>query len=86
MDISTVGKKLNNFLFLKTEIKMKKKCDFCSKKVGFLGFECKCKNVYCPLHRLPENHQCSFNHRFFEKTLLDKKINIKCHFQKVEKI
>lgn len=35
-----------------------KKCDQCQKKVGLLGFECKCGKTLCATHRYPETHGC----------------------------
>jgi predicted nucleic acid binding AN1-type Zn finger protein len=35
-----------------------KKCDQCRKKVGLLGFECKCGKTLCATHRYPEAHGC----------------------------
>jgi hypothetical protein len=36
-------------------------CEFCGEKIGYLPFKCKyCGGTYCKKHRLPENHQCSF--------------------------
>ena len=40
-----------------------KKCFNCSKKVGSLGWKCKCGFTYCKGHRLPEDHKCDFNFR-----------------------
>jgi predicted nucleic acid binding AN1-type Zn finger protein len=34
------------------------KCTICQKKVGILGFECKCSGLFCDKHRLAESHQC----------------------------
>lgn len=28
-----------------------------------IGFDCKCGNRYCSIHRLPEEHKCTFNHK-----------------------
>jgi len=38
-------------------------CLICKKKLGLLGFTCKCKNIYCSLHRMAENHSCSFDYK-----------------------
>jgi predicted nucleic acid binding AN1-type Zn finger protein len=41
------------------------KCAFCNKKtsiVDSLSSTCKCRNVYCLKHRLPENHECNYNY------------------------
>lgn len=65
---------------------MKQKCHLCEKKVGLLAFDCKCGKVFCSRHRLPENHDCSFDHKTFEKKILNNAINVKCEFIKVEKI
>lgn len=48
---------------LKKEQKDKKRCFTCNKKVGLLGIECKCTFVFCNGHRMPENHQCDFDHK-----------------------
>jgi hypothetical protein len=37
-------------------------CEFCGTKIGSLPFKCKyCGGIYCSKHRLPENHQCTFD-------------------------
>lgn len=50
----------------------------CKKKIlqtdAIIG-QCKCDNVYCIVHRLPENHQCQFDWKkqgisILEKTLI----------------
>ncbi len=36
-------------------------CEHCGEKIGYLPFKCKyCGGTYCKKHRLPENHDCSF--------------------------
>uniref|UniRef100_A0A0E0LV80 AN1-type domain-containing protein n=1 Tax=Oryza punctata TaxID=4537 RepID=A0A0E0LV80_ORYPU len=39
------------------------KCMACRKKVGLLGFECRCGGVFCSLHRYADKHGCSFDFR-----------------------
>ena len=39
------------------------KCLICKKKVGYLGFECKCDGYFCSAHRYPEEHKCSYDHK-----------------------
>ncbi|CAO2585156.1 AN1-type zinc finger protein 6 [Lemmus lemmus] len=39
----------------------KNRCFMCRKKVGLLGFECRCGNVYCSVHRYSDVHSCSYN-------------------------
>jgi len=29
----------------------------------FAGFECRCGNVYCGLHRYSDKHDCSFDYK-----------------------
>ncbi|XP_020205477.1 zinc finger A20 and AN1 domain-containing stress-associated protein 5 [Cajanus cajan] len=36
----------------------KKRCKSCNKKVGLIGFECRCGDVFCGRHRYPEHHAC----------------------------
>ncbi|KAF4378157.1 hypothetical protein F8388_009031 [Cannabis sativa] len=37
------------------------RCKDCNKKVGLTGFSCRCGNVYCSRHRLPEQHACTYD-------------------------
>lgn len=36
----------------------KNRCTICNKKIGILGFSCRCNGNFCTLHRLPEQHNC----------------------------
>jgi len=37
-------------------------CDYCNKPIGYLPFKCKyCGGTFCKIHRLPENHECTFS-------------------------
>ena len=31
--------------------------------ISCLGFECRCGNVYCGLHRYSDKHDCSFDYK-----------------------
>ncbi|KAK2953516.1 putative AN1-type zinc finger protein 5 [Blattamonas nauphoetae] len=61
-----------------------KRCASCNKKVGVMGFECKCGNFYCTSHRLPESHKCSFDWK--TATTPTKSPNPKLETEKIEKI
>uniref|UniRef100_A0A1J3DRB2 Zinc finger A20 and AN1 domain-containing stress-associated protein 7 n=1 Tax=Noccaea caerulescens TaxID=107243 RepID=A0A1J3DRB2_NOCCA len=37
------------------------RCLSCNKKVGVMGFNCKCGSTFCGSHRYPEKHECSFD-------------------------
>lgn len=37
------------------------RCLSCNKKVGLMGFKCKCGSTFCGVHRYPENHECEFD-------------------------
>ncbi|XP_014665069.1 PREDICTED: AN1-type zinc finger protein 3-like [Priapulus caudatus] len=46
--------------------KNKKRCFKCKTKLELAFREmgrCKCEYVYCPLHRLPEQHDCIYDHK-----------------------
>ncbi|KAM6591729.1 zinc finger A20 and AN1 domain-containing stress-associated protein 1-like [Cannabis sativa] len=51
------------------------RCKYCNKKVGLTGFTCRCGNLYCGCHRLPETHACTYDFKGaarqnFELTLI----------------
>ncbi|XVF52745.1 hypothetical protein PTKIN_Ptkin05aG0043400 [Pterospermum kingtungense] len=37
------------------------RCFMCRKKVGLMGFKCKCGSTFCGEHRYAEKHECSFD-------------------------
>jgi len=44
-------------------------CEHCGEKINFLPFKCKyCGGAYCKEHRLPENHQCTFELKHVQNT------------------
>jgi hypothetical protein len=50
-----------------------KYCVICDKKLKITSTKCRCGNKYCSLHRLPEDHLCSFDykisdHKLYERT------------------
>lgn len=61
--------------------KLLNRCKICKKKVGLLGFTCKCSNSYdddkihafCALHRHPEDHNCPVDYRELGKLEIKKK-------------
>lgn len=41
----------------------KNRCFSCRKKVGLTGFDCRCGNVFCGVHRYSDSHSCSFDYK-----------------------
>ncbi|KAI5101228.1 AN1-type zinc finger protein 6 isoform 2, partial [Silurus meridionalis] len=39
------------------------RCFTCRKKVGLTGFDCRCGNVFCGVHRYTDVHNCNFNYK-----------------------
>lgn len=37
------------------------RCSSCRKRVGLMGFTCKCGVTFCGTHRYPEQHGCTFD-------------------------
>ena len=52
----------------------KDKCYKCDRKTGFRGIVCKCTFNFCMKCRLPEEHDCDFDHGKFEKERLKAKL------------
>lgn len=49
---------------------MKTRCEKCHKKVGFLGFKCKCGSIFCNEHRDYDKHDCTYDYKSESKTIL----------------
>ncbi|XP_047436871.1 AN1-type zinc finger protein 6 isoform X3 [Mugil cephalus] len=41
----------------------KNRCFTCRKKVGLTGFDCRCGNVFCCIHRYSDVHNCTFDYK-----------------------
>jgi len=52
--------------------KKKNRCYVCKKKVGILGFECRCEFVFCSSHRYPEEHECDFDVKQLQRDIVAK--------------
>jgi len=50
----------------------KTKCWNCTRKVGLLGYDCKCGYTFCKKHRVPEDHECNFDFMNTERESLAK--------------
>ena len=51
----------------------KSKCWICSRKVGVMGYACRCGYTFCKSHRLPEDHTCAFDYSTKGKEILKEK-------------
>lgn len=48
------------------------RCWSCNKKVGLLGFKCRCEYVFCSTHRYSDKHECNFDYKSMNKAALEK--------------
>lgn len=60
-------------------------CNTCHKKIGLLGFLCKCGFKYCGLHRQPEQHECTFDYVSKKRDELRDQL-VKCDNNKINKL
>ena len=62
-----------NYIFILIKIKIEEmdKCFVCKKNV-IVKFICKCDNTFCIKHRMPEDHECTFNFKEHSKKILEK--------------
>ncbi|XP_018450768.2 zinc finger A20 and AN1 domain-containing stress-associated protein 7 [Raphanus sativus] len=61
------------------------RCFNCNKKVGVMGFKCKCGSTFCGSHRYPEKHECSFDFKEVGRDAISK-ANPVIKADKVERI
>ncbi|GAA0157368.1 hypothetical protein LIER_14651 [Lithospermum erythrorhizon] len=48
------------------------RCFCCRKKVGVLGFKCRCGSTFCGSHRYAEKHDCTFDFKGQGKEEIEK--------------
>jgi hypothetical protein len=63
----------------------KPRCFMCKKKLGLLGFTCRCGGSYCAVHRADVEHKCTFDYSAEQKRQLSS-LMIKIEAKKVEAI
>ncbi|TMS32908.1 hypothetical protein L596_000701 [Steinernema carpocapsae] len=51
----------------------KNRCHACNKRVGLLGFSCRCGGTFCNKHRFETDHTCNFDYKTAERELIKKK-------------
>lgn len=68
--------------------KKRNRCKICNAKLSLVECQiiCKCGNLYCYKHRLPENHNCQFEFKPTDEENIKKAQDIRCVSEKVEKI
>ena len=49
-----------------------KRCECCNKKVGLLGFRCRCEKTFCGVHRYAKEHSCTFDFKALDRHILAK--------------
>jgi cytochrome c5 len=62
--------------------KNKNRCFSCNKKIGTTetpGIECKCLYVFCPSHRMPNDHDCPFDFKSQQRKKLQKENKVVSH-------
>ncbi|XP_050238036.1 zinc finger A20 and AN1 domain-containing stress-associated protein 12-like [Mercurialis annua] len=45
----------------------KNRCESCNKKLGLLGFSCRCGKVFCGTHQYADEHCCSFDYKKLDR-------------------
>ncbi|KAF3972272.1 hypothetical protein ACB098_02G119900 [Castanea mollissima] len=39
------------------------RCNFCKKRIGLMGFKCRCDLMFCSMHRYSDKHNCVFDYK-----------------------
>ncbi|KAH7537918.1 hypothetical protein FEM48_Zijuj03G0143800 [Ziziphus jujuba var. spinosa] len=64
---------------------VKNRCKSCNRKVGLMGFRCRCGGLFCGKHRYAEEHSCEADYKTKERNLLVKN-NPVCKADKLQRI
>ncbi|CAA2969445.1 zinc finger A20 and AN1 domain-containing stress-associated 8-like [Olea europaea subsp. europaea] len=61
------------------------RCTTCQKRVGLTGFNCRCGNLFCSVHRYSDKHDCSFDYQMAARDVIAK-ANPTVKAEKLDKI
>nr|GEZ15314.1 zinc finger A20 and AN1 domain-containing stress-associated protein 1-like [Tanacetum cinerariifolium] len=54
------------------KVKVTNRCFDSNKKVGVMGFKCRCGETFFGMHRYPEEHKCDFDYKKAGRDLISK--------------
>lgn len=61
------------------------RCNTCRKRVGLTGFNCRCGNYFCAVHRYSDKHDCPYDYRAAAQNAIAK-ANPVVRAEKIDKI
>ena len=66
----------------------KNRCEFddCKKKLPLIPFTCDCKGKFCSIHRYNFTHNCTFDYKDKQRTILKNNYSDDAKPQKINKI
>mgnify|MGYP006088015685 CR=1 FL=1 len=81
-NLDNMRNKLNNIM----KKKKKMKCFLCKKKIkSVIPIKCRCEQYFCRLHKMIDEHDCSFDYQGNQKKKISK-YNPKIEHHKFEKL
>ena len=66
-------------------VKANKRCPVCRKKITITAFACRCGVRFCPQHRYPEAHNCTFDFQTSDRQKLKDSL-VGVNSNKIEKL
>ena len=51
-----------------------KRCYNCNKRIKLMEYSCRCNNIFCIKCKMPEDHNCTFDHKAYGKLYLENKL------------
>ncbi|CAN1827628.1 Zinc finger A20 and AN1 domain-containing stress-associated protein 8 [Linum perenne] len=46
------------------------RCSACKKRVGLTGFNCRCGELFCGVHRYSDRHDCCYDYKTAARVLI----------------
>ncbi|KAL9997130.1 putative transcription regulator A20-like family [Helianthus debilis subsp. tardiflorus] len=54
---------LSNSACISSKRRVVNRCSGCKRKVGLIGFRCRCGEMFCSEHRYSDRHACSYDYK-----------------------
>ncbi|KAK8713140.1 hypothetical protein V6N13_148363 [Hibiscus sabdariffa] len=69
---SATSVSVDSTLLVSGASKLSNRCESCNKKLGLMGFTCRCGKAFCHLHRYPSEHSCNYDFKKADRQVLAK--------------